>query len=189
MKHYPFLTISGASGSGKTTLMEALIERFPERYHAFESVTTREMRLSDKDTYVHVSPDKFAEWEKEGKFAWTASIHGIRYGTTSQSIEESLKDQRTSIFPIAPDIVAKLQDIVGKEKIFSIYILSCPPHDLRRRLKDRGDTHESIERRITDCSLWDAQAKKSGIPFHFVENDGTVEDLVIKVLKLLSQEK
>ncbi len=188
MKHYPFFTISGASGAGKTTLMEALIARFPEKFHAFESVTTREMRESDKDTYVHVSPEKFEEWEREGKFAWTADIHGIRYGTTRQSIEESLHDYRTSIFPIVPDIVAKLQEIVGKEKIFSIYILSCPPHDLRKRLTDRGDTADSIERRITDCALWDEQARKSHVPFHFVANDGTVEDLIIKVLKLLSED-
>lgn len=189
MKHYPFLTISGASGAGKTTLMEALIERSPEKFHAFESVTTREMRATDRDTYVHVSPEKFEEWEKEGKFAWTADIHGIRYGTTRQSIDESLHDDRTSIFPIVPDIVGKLQEIVGAEKIFSIYILSCPPPDLRRRLSERGDTAESIERRITDCALWDAQAKESGIPFHFVANDGTVEDLIIKVLKLLSEKE
>lgn len=188
MKHYPFLTISGASGAGKTTLMEALIARFPEKFHAFESVTTRTMRETDKDTYVHITPQKFEEWDNEEKFAWTADIHSLRYGTTKQFIEESVKDSRTTVFPIAPDIVTRLQDIVGKEKIFSIYILSCPPHDLRKRLAERGDTLESIERRITDCSLWDAKAKKSNIPFHFVANDGTIEDLIIKVLKLLSQE-
>lgn len=186
MKHYPFLTISGASGAGKTTLMESLIARFPKKFHAFESVTTREMRVTDKDTYVHVSPEKFEEWKAEGKFAWSADIHGIRYGTTRQSIEEALHDRRTSIFPIAPDIVSKLQDIVGAEKVFSIYILSCPPHDLRKRLTERGDSAESIERRITDCSLWDERAKQSGLPFHFVANDGTVEDLILKVLTLLS---
>ena len=189
MKHYPFLTISGASGAGKTTLMEALIERYPERFHRFQSVTTRTLRPTDMDSYISITPEEFTAWEKAGKFAWTLDVHNTRYGTTKESIDEAIRDKRASIFVIAPDIVEKLEDIVGKDKIFAVYVLSCTPEALRRRLLERGDAEGVIERRINDCLLWDARAQQSAVPFRFVENSGTVDELVNNVLKLLIEDR
>jgi ribose 1,5-bisphosphokinase PhnN len=68
-----------------------------------------------------------------------------------------------------------------------LYILSPGKDVLRKRLTERGDSMEEIERRLTECELWDEEARNIQDPrIHFLTNDTTREEFFAQVQKILT---
>jgi len=183
-------TLSGASGAGKTSIARGLLKELPIDTRMVPSYTTstRQRRESDlPGEYKYISKFWFWLLEKIGVFIWTVYPHGNRYGTTKRWATKALKDDDTVyIMILTPKTINDLRKFAEQtrysNRIFSSYIVSPPQEILRERLGSRGDKEDEIEKRLADCIKWDSEARISGIPYEFVENNGVIEDTVERVI-------
>ena len=115
-------------------------------------------------------------------------MHGNRYGTLKTDIEEVLSDSgRHGVMLLVPDfdypdVLPRLLEYVGPDRLLSFYVLSPGEDELRRRLARRGDEPQDIEGRIADCRDWDEKVGVSDFPYLFVRNDSVIEVAVQEVL-------
>ena len=173
------LAFTGPSGAGKSTIVRELLKQMPE-WKLIVSVTTREKRESDlPGEYDYVSEGKFREMEKDDKFIWTAEPHGKHYGTMYESIDSTFILPHKSLIILEPVSVSVLIDYTTQVAPFYIYAPS--EGELINRLALRGDSPESIEKRISDCRSWPRLAKETGVRYNYVLNRN-IDDAVKNVL-------
>jgi guanylate kinase len=125
------------------------------------SHTTRPPRGQEKDgrEYHFVSDEAFdALIQKEAFLEW-ATVHGHRYGTSRESIEQRIAQ--------GADVVLEIdyQGALQIKKIFAnaVLIFILPPSwdELRSRLQNRGeDSLEVIETRLKNAAHEMSQAPK-----------------------------
>ena len=181
------ITFTGASGVGKTVIARPLLEQFP-LFGWLESITTRDIRPTDFPyEYVHISQEEFLRWISQEKFVEWVQVHGNDYyGTLKESLDRVLCDTKK--------VHLKTIDPIGLEKVYAyapdaivpFYVLSPSEEILRQHLADRGESQETIQKRIHNCRKWDSDAKASSIPYVFVENKKTVYDAVIHITAYLN---
>ena len=180
------LTFTGASGSGKTTIVKELLSRNPS-WKNLPSLTSREQRSSDlENEHTYGIPrNELEENERNGELLWLVEAHGNLFGTSKEDVDVALKAPYVSLSILKPECIASLKKYAG-EGVLSFYILSPKEDVLRKRLEERREhSKEEIEERIAECKKWDEEAKNSGIPYTFITNDGTVDELVEQVMRLL----
>ncbi len=181
------MTFTGFSGVGKTTLVKELLQ--DPQYALIPSVTTRNSRLSDLPGEYDYVTDLHFDWLKcWDAFLWGVSFAGNRYGTTYESIDAALKSPLSSVMILVPHAVKELRNHVSEDNIKSFYICSPEEHILRARMERRGEMQDNIERRLKESKGWDEQAQKSGIPYIFITNNGTVEEAVELVRSYLKSD-
>lgn len=177
------MVLSAPSGGGKTTIADALTQRFPNSRRSV-SVTTRAPRGTEVDgkDYVFKSNQEFDDMLAKNEFAEWAMVHGNRYGTTKQSIQDAL-DKGELLFLII--------DVVGAKNIKASFpeaqLVFVQPPDMKTleaRLRGRGtDTDEVIQKRLANAKAEIAQASFFD---HQVVNDdlqralGEMETLIKK---------
>lgn len=66
-----------------------------------------------------------------------------------------------------------------------IFLVTPPDEVLNHRIAERGDNMENIRKRLEESALWEHDARKSSIPFHFIGNNRPIEETVSEVLTLL----
>ena len=185
MSDIKILTFAGASGSGKTTIVKELLSRNPS-WKCSPSLTSREKRSSDVEnehTYGILRKD-LQEKERQGELLWLVEAHGNLFATSKEDVDAALKDPYVSLSILKPECIASLKEYAG-QGVLSFYILSPREDILRKRLEERGGhTTEQIDERILECKKWDEDAKSSGIPYTFITNDGTPDELVGQVMRL-----
>ncbi len=117
------------------------------------SITTRPPRTEgnrtdrnlDQRDHLFVTEETFEQWVEQDAFAEWAFVHGFRYGTLAESLEE-MRQSGT--------LVLKELDVQGlltlreryPDQILSVF-LTISPEEIRRRLLDRGNT-VNIETRV-----------------------------------------
>jgi guanylate kinase len=140
--------ISGPSGAGKGTLVEAIVPMVQDLWVSL-SVTTRAPRAGERDgvQYRFVSKDEFAALvERDALLEW-AEVHGQRYGTPSDAVDQKMAEGRQVILEIDPQGAFKVKSRVPE----SVLIFITPPSfdELARRLSGRGsETEAQVERRL-----------------------------------------
>ena len=151
--------IAAPSGAGKSSLVKALMELDSHVRHSI-SHTTRAPRGQEKHgrEYYFVSNEEFDSMILRGVFVEWAHVHGQRYGTSKQTIEERISKGKDVILEI------DFQGALQIRKIFNnaVLIFILPPswEELRSRLDRRGeDAPEVIELRLKNAELEVAQAK------------------------------
>ncbi|HUQ29996.1 MAG TPA: hypothetical protein VM103_00530 [Candidatus Paceibacterota bacterium] len=185
------LSLTGPGGSRKTTIAERMLRRMPRTYMV-ESYTTRTRRESDlPGEYCYAPSDLFETMQKEGVFLW-AELHLEKYyGTRTGSIDEVFmrKWDTVGIMILIPKVIPVLRErlaSIGKLKHHVPVFIVPPPEDvLRARLLKRGDSPEDTERRIQAAVSWEQEARASGIPYHFISNDGDLEYAIGKIVCLV----
>ncbi len=180
------ITFTGASGVGKTKIARTLLDRYP-RFDWLESITTREIRPSNfPDEYVHVSKEEFLEWISQEKFVEWVVVHGSDYyGTLKSSMDKVLScPDKIFLKTIDPIGLAKLH-AYAPSAILPFYVLAPSEDTLRQRLTDRGEQEETIRKRLHDCERWDGDAQVSSLPYVFIENEKTVEDVLAHIIQYL----
>jgi guanylate kinase len=152
--------VAAPSGAGKSSLVKALME-LDAAVRPSVSHTTRPPRGQEKDgrEYHFVSDAAFdALIESEAFLEW-ATVHGHRYGTSRESIEQRIAQ--------GADVVLEIdyQGALQIKKIFAnaVLIFILPPSwdELRSRLQNRGeDSLDVIETRLKNAAHEMSQAPK-----------------------------
>lgn len=148
-----FIVFSGVSGSGKNTVMNRLLEERGNLNVLTKSTcTTRARRPSDDQdqTYVFLSREEFEEGIKNGMFYEYEDVHGNYYGTISKRLQYVVDNQDLDFMR---DIDVKgnrnlKKFFAGKCPMVSIF-LDAPDDVIRNRLAERGESPESIEKRLS----------------------------------------
>jgi len=152
--------VAAPSGAGKSSLVKALME-LDAAVRPSVSHTTRPPRGQEKDgrEYHFVSDAAFNALIQNEAFLEWATVHGHRYGTSRESIEQRIAQ--------GADVVLEIdyQGALQIKKIFAnaVLIFILPPSwdELRSRLQNRGeDSPDVIETRIKNAAHEMSQAPK-----------------------------
>lgn len=157
---YPgnLFVVAAPSGTGKSSLVKALME-VDAGVAPSISHTTRAPRGQEKHgrEYFFVDEPEFEAMIAAGDFLEWAHVHGNRYGTSRQTIEQRIS--------AGGDIVLEIdwQGALQIKRIFAnaILVFVLPPslEELRARLQRRGeDSPEVIELRVNNAREELAQA-------------------------------
>ena len=152
--------VAAPSGAGKSSLVKALME-LDAAVRPSVSHTTRPPRGQEKDgrEYHFVSDAAFDALIQNEAFLEWATVHGHRYGTSRESIEQRIAQ--------GADVVLEIdyQGALQIKKIFAnaVLIFIFPPSwdELRSRLQNRGeDSLDVIETRLKNAAHEMSQAPK-----------------------------
>ena len=143
--------VSAPSGAGKTSLVAALLEA-DGQIRKSVSYTTRLPRPGETDGrhYHFVSGDKFEQMAQAGDFLESALVHGNRYGTSRQWVEQQLAADTDIILEIDWQGAAQVRRLMPSA--ISIFILPPSFEALLQRLNTRAqDAPEVIARRLANA--------------------------------------
>mgnify|MGYP001305103705 FL=1 len=151
---YPgnLFVVAAPSGAGKSSLVNALMEVDSRLAHSV-SHTTRAPRGQEVHgrEYYFVSNAQFDQMTVQGAFLEWAQVHGNRYGTSKQAIEERIAQGGDIILEIDYQGAIQVKKIFGN----AILIFILPPSwdELKSRLQRRGeDTADVIEKRLINAA-------------------------------------
>ena len=181
------LVLSAPSGAGKTTLAHGFRARHPDAVFSI-SATTRAPRGAERDgiDYHFVTPERFAELVARDAFAEWAEVHGQRYGTLRDTIDEALAAGRIALFDI---------DVQGGAQIKAAWpdatatVLIVPPDaaELERRLRGRStDSDEVIRRRLAAAR---AEIARGLATYDYVVLNDAVEDALARLDAIAASER
>ena len=157
---YPgnLFVVAAPSGSGKSSLVKALMEVdvgvAPSISH-----TTRAPRGQEKDgrEYHFISDAAFDAKVAAGDFLEWAQVHGKRYGTSRQAIEDRIGTGGDVVLEIDWQGALQIKQLFAN----AVMVFIMPPswEELRARLLRRGeDAPEVIELRLANARTELAQA-------------------------------
>ncbi len=159
---YPgnLFVVAAPSGAGKSSLVNALMEVDAGLSHSV-SHTTRAPRGQEMHgrEYYFVSNAQFDQMVLQGAFLEWANVHGNRYGTSKQAIEERIAQ--------GSDIILEIdyQGAIQVKQIFqnAILVFILPPSwsELKSRLQRRGeDSPDVIDMRVQNAAKEVAHVKE-----------------------------
>jgi guanylate kinase len=142
------LVISSPSGAGKTTLTRRLAAAHNLCFSV--SYTTRQPRAGEIDgtDYHFVSHEVFDKMVAAGDFAEHAVVHGNRYGTAIETVNQAIERGIDCLFDIDWQGGRQIRRQWPQDSEL-VFILPPSLTELERRLRKRAtDAPEVIERRL-----------------------------------------
>ena len=150
MKNGKLIILSASSGAGKSTICKDLLKKNKDWKFSI-SATTRPMRENEVDgkDYYFFSKEKFEHKEKFGEFIECEWVHGNRYGTLIEPIENTI--DKGGVLLLDLDVKGAMNLIEEfDEDVISIFIE--PPginiqeklESLNDRLLKRGGSNETL---------------------------------------------
>lgn len=143
--------ISAPSGAGKTSLVKQLVADL-DQLSVSVSHTTRKMRDGETDgkDYFFTSLEAFKKMIEQQAFLEHAQVFDNFYGTTQQSVEDSLNNGVDIILEIDWQGAQQVRKMLPES--ISIFILPPSIEVLQQRLENRGqDSQDIIARRMQDA--------------------------------------
>lgn len=142
--------VAGMSGAGKGTAIRRMRNRFGDRTWFSVSVTTRAPRNGEVDgvDYYFRTKEQFERMIRHGMFLEYACVHGLYYGTPLPPIRDAARSGKMIILDIDVQGVAEAQKKLPKACSFFLY---NEEDELRRRLTDRGEQPDSIDKRMANA--------------------------------------
>ena len=181
-------TISGPSGAGKTTLLGSILKRFPQAKPLLR-VTTRLKRPTDNpNEYRYVSDAEFDALVQQQAFMWHMEIHGFRHGAPRAETTEALIRGHTvgDISYRSAEILMHHAHLMERQTcIRSAYLYITDERELRRRLAARNELE--VDRRIAECRSWNEAARRSFVPFEFIDARAPQEEVLQQALEFFQQ--
>lgn len=155
-RHGIVFVISAPSGGGKSTLLRMLGNE-PDFVYSV-SCTTRQPRAGEVDgrDYHFLSVAEFERRVAAGEFLEHALVHGNRYGTLKQTVQDSLSAGHDVLMDV--DIQGAAQIRANADARMSgalVDIFLMPPNmvELERRLRRRNtETAEQLALRLSNAA-------------------------------------
>ena len=152
--------VAAPSGAGKSSLVRALMEvdagvkasvSHTTRAPRGQEVNGREYFFVDNATFdTMIGNQDFLEW---------AQVHGNRYGTSRQAVEQRLAEGGDVLLEIDYQGALQIKQIFPHAVL--VFVLPPSWDELRSRLERRGeDSAETIEQRLVNAEQEMAQAAK-----------------------------
>lgn len=178
--------ISAPSGTGKTTLAEAVMERTPGLTRSI-SHTTRPLRKGEVDgvDYHFIDEPTFRNMILDGKFLEWAEVHGKLYGTSLESIKQTVEDERKDLLLV---IDVQGAETLREKKVPFCGVFILPPSigELRTRLVKRGiDTEDGVIMRISNAK--DELPEVTSFDYAVVNDD--LETAIDQLASIVSAER
>tara|TARA_B100000959_G_scaffold273641_1_gene324412 strand:- start:35 stop:616 length:582 start_codon:yes stop_codon:yes gene_type:complete len=184
MKNGKLIVLSAPSGAGKTSICKDLLKKHSEWKFSI-SATTRPMRDNEIDgkDYHFYTKDKFEHKEKFGEFIECEWVHGNRYGTPIEPLENALNNGDILLLDV--DVKGAMNLIEEfEENILSIFIeppginVQDQQESLNDRLIKRGDYSETlIKQRLKRFELELSYKEKFNFSFINEKLDKTTEKI------------
>ncbi len=134
------IILVGASASGKSVVVKKMIEKY--NFKKVVTYTTRDIRVGEVNDvdYHFVSREDFLNKKNNNFFLETAFYNNNYYGTAYEDISS---DKVLIVEPSGANVYyEKLKD-----KVFIVY-LQASKDERKRRMIERGDSLESINKRL-----------------------------------------
>lgn len=162
LTEYPgnLYVVAAPSGAGKSSLVKALME-VDAGVKASISHTTRAPRGQEVDgrEYFFVDNATFDTMVANQDFLEWAQVHGNRYGTSRQAVEQHLSEGGDVLLEIDYQGALQIKQIFPHAVL--VFVLPPSWEELRSRLQRRGeDSAETIEQRLVNAEQEMAQAVK-----------------------------
>ena len=188
MKKGKLVILSAPSGTGKTTICKELLKRNP-KWKFSVSATTREKRkgeINGKD-YIFMSLKEFEHKENFGEFLEWEFVHGNRYATPIEPLEDAIEKNSVMLFDIDVKGSMSIIEEFG-EDVLSIFI-EPPGFDkeekietLMNRLKNRDNSETLIKQRLKRFDT--EMSYKEKFDCHFInDNFEKTTDKIEKKIK------
>jgi guanylate kinase len=175
------LILTGPSASGKTEVAKILIEKY--HLQKFITYTTRPIRVNEVDgvDYHFVSVDKFLKMKQDEEFIETTYYNNNHYGS------RKLDCSNDKVVILDPSGVNRFYQAL-KDQIVSVYLET--PEDIRRkRMMERLDKEELIERRLTSDREVFMKQNYDNIDYVVKNHDIDIDYLATCIYKLYKNSK
>lgn len=132
------------AGHGKTTILNELEKRGMKKAVNY---TTRPRRESEKEKaeYEFITKPQFEEMWEQGKLLQRAEFNGEYYGISIDSLDNNVAC--IQIVDTVKDVKNKAKELGKNPQILTFYI-AVDEQERMRRMKNRGDSISSIQKRI-----------------------------------------
>jgi len=179
-RHGIVFVISAPSGGGKSTLLRMLGDE-PDFVYSV-SCTTRQPRAGEVDgrDYHFLSVEEFERRVAADEFLEHALVHGNRYGTLKQTVQESLSAGHDVLMDVDIQGAAQIRanaDARINGALVDIFLMPPNMAELERRLRRRNtETAEQLALRLSNAAGEMAQWRSyryaiiSGSPVDDFEN-------------------
>ena len=167
--------LSAPSGTGKTSICKELLKRNKDWTFSV-SATTREKRKEEVDgkDYIFLTLKQFEHKQNFGEFLEWEFVHGNRYATPIDPIENAIDSNKVILLDI--DVKGSMNIIEEfEDNVISIFIE--PPgfnneeqiETLNDRLKNRGQSETLINQRLKRFEL--EMSYKQKFEYHFINDN------------------
>lgn len=179
------VVLSSPSGGGKTSIYRELLIRNPS-YKYSVSATTRPPRPGEQNgvDYFFYDDNKFVDMIAKGEFIEWAWVHGYRYGTLRQTLQEALSSASVMLFDLDVQGAKSIKQRFPEDAV-TIFILPPSRPELERRLRVRGtDSDEIIKLRLKNADEEIARISE----FDYIVNNDILESCVQKIECIITAE-
>lgn len=172
----------GPSGSGKTTIIQEIC-KVREDVRFLPTTTTRPPRPGETDgrEYFFVSNEAFDEKLARGDFLEWKKIHGNRYGTSRERLQEAVQAGTLGIMSV--DVLGGME--IRKDfpsETTAIFVSPSSLEELKERLMRRADTSD-ISTRLDRARMEMERASQCDVII--TNGEGQLADAVASVLQVI----
>ncbi|MCK4256274.1 guanylate kinase [candidate division WOR-3 bacterium] len=185
MSYKPFLIVLvGPSGVGKTTMVQGIMKLHKDIKYSI-SATTRKPRKDEVDgkSYFFLDIPTFKKWIEDDRFYEWALVYDDYYGTPKKPVEETIRCGFSVICDL--DIQGALSLKSKRSDSIAIFLLPPSIEELKRRLIERGDRDEVINKRIEEVEREVGKA----VQFDYIVRNDMLEDTIRKIDAIVIAEK
>lgn len=139
MQNNFLIALCGRSGSGKSSISQELKDKYG--WTSIESYTTRPKRAETEKGHIFISEEEFDRISENSRIAFT-KFDGYRYCTTAKQVEKA------EIYVVDFSGVRELKERYHGNKTIAVVFLDAPTDVLEKRMRQRGDLQEKIQKRM-----------------------------------------
>lgn len=171
--------IEGPSGVGKDTIINALIEKYPERFDRPINATTRAMRENESQghPYLFITEEEFFRLRKTGEIFEQTIRHGSYRGMRKSSFDGIINSNKIPLRDVDRFGLEAVRKVYGKDNVMGIF-LTAPKKEIERRLTERNEPIESMLKRLKDYDTFIEDAKYYDYTIENMDIEKTIEEIL-----------